>query len=334
MNLFISEKKIPVIKLITVLLVGLISIILTRVSFIYGPSFLLLAITIACFAFVSYYTGLYSLIPAVVLFVAVFLIEDFQSAFAILAFLPPALAAGFSLRFAKRPVTVILSVSVAYILFELVSFIFDRIVSDGTFSFTAEFSYISSYIENNVSALFETISGVTGAEFGNVDAFISLAKAVAVGTYVSFGISKSCMIYFATAILFKITKSDKINMSTGIFNVITSKVTAIIYIICLLFTLFSGVSPDKIRYYSMLAQNVLLILTPVLIYSGIYYITTIKFKKEHASPFMLVLSIIISLLGAYPILIFYLALSGVTYSLKYSELKKNEDSDYDEKTQC
>ena len=203
-----------------------------------------------------------------------------------------------------------------------------------TFSFAAEIELVSSYIENNVSALFESISSINRVDLGNVDVFISLAKAVAVGTYITVGVSKSCMIYFVTAILFKITKLDKNIMSTGIFNVITSKVTAIIYIICLLFTLFSGVSPDNIKYYSMLAQNVLLILTPVLIYSGIYYISTIKFKIEHSSPFMLVLSIIISLLGAYPILIFYLALSGVTYSLKYSELKKIEDSDYDEKTQC
>ncbi len=334
MNFFVREKQIPIKKLITMLLLGIVSVILTRVSFIYGLSFLLLLVSIASFSFVTYYLGLFSLIPATVLFVSVLIIEDLQSAFAILAFLPPALACGFSLRLAKRPVTVILSISIAYILFELISFAIMRIMADGGFSFSAEIELVSAYIENNISALFESISQITGSQLGDVNAFISLAKAVAVGTYISVGVSKSCIIFFVAALLFRITKCDTNIMNSGIFNVITSKVTAVIYIICLLFTLFSGVSPDNIRYYSMLAQNILLILTPVLIYSGIYYIATIKFKIEHSSPFMLVLSVIVSLLGAYPILIFYLALSGVTYSLKYSNFKKIEDSDYDEKTQC
>ena len=68
-------------------------------------------------------------------------------------------------------------------------------------------------------------------------------------------------------------------------------------------------------------MNILLILTPILLFSGVYYVFKIKFKVEHSSPLMLIISIVVSLFGAYPILIFYLALSGVTYSFKYSNLK-------------
>ncbi len=334
MNLFISDKKIPVIKLIISLLVGVVSVLLTRISFIYVPSLLLFSISVACFAFLTYYTGLCSLIPGAALFILILLSEDLYSALAVLAFLPPALAAGFSLRFAKRPVTVILAISISYILFELASFFVPRIFADGTFSFTGEFESIASTIENNVSELFEGISQLTGNQFIGIDAIISLAKAVAVGTYISFDVFKSCVMFLVTAALFRVTKCDTDVMKGSIFDIITSKITAVIYVVCLIFTIFSGVSPDNIQYYSLLAQNILLILTPVLIFSGIYYIATVKFKVEHSSPFMLVLTIIVSLLGAYPILIFYLSLSGVTYSLKYSNLKKIEDSNYDEKTQC
>ena len=321
MKLFLCGKKLPIIKLIITLLIGVFALVLTRVSFIYIPSTVLLAITTACFAFITYYMGLFSLIPAVLVLSAIFITENHTSVISAVEFLPLALISGFTLRNAKRHVNVIISLSAGFILYDAAIFAIDAFLSGINLSFDGILQTLTAGIENDAVGMVNTITELTGYQLLGFDTMITFMKALAIGNYVSMTVIKACIVYFAIAVVFKLSKCERDVTDGSMLNVIVTRITAVIYIICLLLTIFSTVSPDKVKYYSMLAQNILLILTPILLFSGVYYVFKIKFKVEHSSPLMLIISIVVSLFGAYPILIFYLALSGVTYSFKYSNLK-------------
>ncbi len=331
MNLLLTNKKIPITKLIIVLLVGIFSILITRISFMPFLSLVSVAVSVACFSYVVFYLGLYSLIPVLTVFFAVFFFENSVSAIYASSFILPAFAAGFALRNRKKPVTVILYVTISYLLYWVSAYIITILLTEGSFSFSGQIQSISSSIEDNAQKIMELYTTITGESYSATDYVSSLLKVLAVGTYISSIVVESCIIYIAIVLTFTITKANT-EISTGsLFDVIPSRITSSIYVISLFFTMFLSVPTDVIKYNSMLAQNLLLILTPILIFSGIYYIFTIKFKVEHSSPFVMILAFISSIFGAFPIFIFYLALSGVKYSFKYSNLKKIEEAKYDQK---
>ena len=321
MKLFLNGKKIPILKLIIALLIGIFSLVLTRVSFIYIPSTLLLATTVACFSYVTYYAGLFTLIPSIVVLSAILITENHTSVLSALEFLPLALISGFVLRNSKRPVNVIVSLSAGFILYDAVIFATDMFASGIGLTFNGIIQTLTSGIESNATEMVNAVTELTGYQLLGVDTMITFMKALAIGNYVSMTVIKACVVYIAIAASFKISKCERDITDSSMLNVKVTRITAVIYIICLLLTIFSTVSPDKVKYYSMLSQNILLILTPILLFSGVYYVFKIKFKVEHSSPLMLIISIVVALFGAYPILIFYLSLSGVTYSFKYNNLK-------------
>lgn len=331
MNLLLSDKKIPIIKLIIVLLAGIFAVLLTRVSFVPFVSLVSVAISVACFSYVVFYTGIYSLIPATLIFLAVLFFENPISAINAIAFLLPALTAGFAFRNKSKPISVIVSITVSYLLYCILAYVITVLITTGSFSFKDELQAISSSIDENAQQLMEAYSAIMGNSYSSTEYVSSILKVLAVGTYISSTVVESCFIYIATALTFKITGANSEVYNGSLFDVMPSRITSSVYVISLSFTLFIKAPSETIKYNSMLAQNLLLILTPVLIFSGIYYILTIKFKVEHSSPFVLILAFISSIFGAFPIFIFYLALSGVKYSFKYSNLQKNEEAKHDQK---
>ena len=322
MKILLNDKRIPVTKLITVLLIGVLSILAMRITYFGASSIVMTAIATACFGYAVYYTGIYALIPAALTFAIVLIFETPASAINVISFLLPALVVGFAFRKQYRPVSVIAFISVAHLFTKLISYAMITLITEGVFSFAGEFEALSKDLEIMAEYSSEVFSGVLGMKIVNIDAVVSVLKAMTIGVYLSSVVLESCIIYVAVALAFRITKADRDACAGSVFDILPSRITAFIYTACFVFTLFSNVSADNIRYYSMLSQNLLLILTPILIFSGAYYIFSIKFKVEHSSPFTLILAIISSFLGAFPILIFYFALSGVKYSFKYRNIKK------------
>ncbi len=331
MKILLNDKKTPVTKLVTALLVGVLSILVTRITFIGASSIAMMAIATACFSYAVYYTGIFALIPAVLTFTVVLIFEDPVGAINSISFVLPALVAGFAFRKQYRPVSVIAGISVAHLITKLISYTIITLINEGAFSFVGEFESLSNDLKTIAEYSSEAFVGITGMKIASIDAVVSILKAMMIGVYLSSIVLESCIVYVIIALAFRITKADR-DVSVGnVFDIIPSRITAFVYVVCFVIALFSNVSTDNIRYYSMLSQNLLLILTPLMLFSGAYYIFSIKFKVEHSSPFTLILAIVSCLFGAFPILIFYFALSGVKYSFKYRNIKKIEEIKNDQK---
>ena len=275
------------------------AVIFTRVFFDSISLFLCVLISSACYTFVVYYWGMYSFIPVAVVFLSVLIFEDISGAIGIISPFFTAVAAGYTFRHKKKPVNAIVSISFAYAIYIIIAYVALTFIVKGTFSFKEELNWILNQINENTTLSMEMITAGVNFDSTIIESVSVFYKALSVGIYIASIVVQACITYFATAFYFKIIKSDSAICSGSIFDVITSRITAVIYIVCMIATMFSNVSANNLNYSSMLPQNLLLILTPVLVYSGIYYIVAIKFKVEHASPFMLILSLISSFFGAY-----------------------------------
>ena len=330
MNSPLANKNTPILKIVISLLVGILAVMFTRVFFDPISLFLCVLISSACYTFVVYYWGLYSFIPAAVVFLSVFIFEDISGAISVVSPFFTAIAAGYTFRHKMKPVNAIVSISFAYAIYIIVAYVALTIIAKGSFSFTEELNLLLNQIDENTTLSMEMITSGANFDLSIIESASALFKALSVGIYIASIVVQACITYFATAVYFKIIKTDSAICSGSIFDVITSRITAAIYILCMVATMFSNVSANNLNYSSMLPQNLLLILTPVLVYSGVYYIITIKFKVDHESPFMLILSLISSFFGAYYIIVLYLALSGVKYSFKYSKAKVNEEAKNDQ----
>ncbi len=316
-----------ILRVIIYFVAGCIALVLTRTMSSVLISFTLTIISVCAlallFARMGYSALILSLIP--VLFIG--FTDSYTAAFTSASYVILAAAIGISLKNNARPSDIILVSSSAYVLVSVVFVATDLILANGFLSFSEYLGVLNNNLNEMLNRIVATYSEITGLAVNNTSELITNAKALLPGSIISAFVISACISYFATIALSRVVRDTEIYKGKTMFDIKPSHVSAWVFVISIIFSAFFGTGQSDIHFYTYLPTNLSTILSPVFVFSGIYYLVNIKFKVEHASPAFTIFVFAASLLtGMFQIIIVYLAFCGTSYTLKMALAAKIYDS--------
>lgn len=313
----ISENTSLLLRILIYFTVACATLILTRMISSLFLSLFLTVISVCLYALLFSHTGYLAMVFCLLPTAFIALTDSYAAALMIFPHMILAGAIGLSVKHKVRPSNIILISTSAYVLSTLVFGVSEMILTSGT-SFLVEFvKNLPSEIDVFFSRLTELVNTIPEVDIKNADIIVSNAKALLIGSVLSAFVVSVCITYFATIAVARIACDKKIYSGKSMVDIKPSVISVWIYIICVLISVFFVSGSDKIHFYTHLSTNLVTVLTPIFVFTGIYYLANIKFKVEHANPGFTIFILVISLLLAQlQIIVYYLSYCGLTYTLK------------------
>ncbi len=310
--------------------VAIISLLLSRVMGSVILSVIFCTVSIAFFTMLFSKNGIITILPSLLPIVLIGFTESVISAMSAFIIVIVSASFGLSLRKRLRPVETVLITSAVFLVFSLCFAVVENVMSSGYFSIKESVSRILTLLDNTIAGVADAYKTTTGYSISNLGYISSTLKAILVGLTLSSYISATCFYYFLTMLIAKIIREKDVYSEKKSFEIMPSRASAWVFIVCVFISLFFTATSANVRFYTHLPTNIMIILSPLFIFAGIYYLFNIKYKVEHASPVFTIIVIIASLLfGLIQIIPVYIAFSGITYTLRYGEkngIKPTNDS--------
>ncbi len=293
------------------------TLILTRMISSLFISFFLTVISVSLFALLFSHTGYLAIVLCLISTAFIALTDSYDAALLLFPHMVLAGAIGLSVKYKVRPSNTILISTSAYLLSTLVFGAAGIILTSGI-SFLIEFvKNIPAEIDKAYALLADIVNTILKVEIKNTDILVSNAKALLIGIVLSSFVVSVCIAYFSTIAAARIACDKKIYSGKSMVDIKPSVISVWIYIICVVISVFFVSGSDKIHFYTHLSTNLVTVLTPIFVFTGIYYLANIKFKVEHANPGFTIFILIISLLLLQlQVIVYYLSYCGLTYTLK------------------
>jgi hypothetical protein len=298
----------------------ILSNIITSVStFIIVPA-ISIAFTALLFANLGFYAAILMLIPIAVIG-AVSGLSPALSAFMTILF---AAVLGFSIKKRVRPSFTVTFGACTLVLTSVIYIVGYSIITTGGFSASEYFASLSDTFDTVALSIAKLIN--ESGEFNftlDASVYSTAMKSIFIGVYIAAELIISCVAYLATLVISRWVKDAVADFKDfSLFDIKPTTSTVIVYIISLVASPIMS-SSAQVHFYTHLATNISLIISPIFFFAGIYYLAKIKFRTEHGSPLFLIISVAAVLLfGLLPILPIYVTFCGVVYSIRYRTKKE------------
>lgn len=281
-------------------------------------TFITILICVSFIAMLVCRVGRIAFIPALLELVFITVAGGAYEAFSILPYIILAFALGYGLKRALRPSDTVVIASSLFIGVGAIIIPIVNYIDSGVFSITDIFMSLSLEIDEAINTIANDLSATLGMEIIDVTQAASTVKAIAPGTYIAMQTLAVCIAYYFTVLLAKLIRDKHVYTDVDILDIKPHKISSFIFIICMLFSPVSHTSTSNIRFYTFLTTNIVLILMPIFVFTGIYYVLTIKFRKNHENPiFFTAVLILTFVFKLYPLLILYFTFNGHTYTLAH-----------------
>ncbi|MBE6606175.1 MAG: DUF2232 domain-containing protein [Ruminococcaceae bacterium] len=296
---------------------GCAGVILTRTINSLFLSFFLTVIVVCLFALLFSHTGYFAIIFCILPTVFIALTDSYSAALLLFPHMILAAVIGLSIKHRVRPSNTILIATSAYLLSMLLFGSAEIVLTSGISYLIGFLKNLPSEIDNFFVLLTDILNTIPEVDIKSTDIIVSNAKALLVGSILSAFVVSVCITYFSTVVLARIARDKKVYSGKSMVDIKPSIISVWVYIICVLISVFFVSANDKIYFYTHLSTNLVTVLTPIFVFTGIYYLANIKFKVEHANPGFTIFILVVSLLLAQlQIIVYYLSYCGITYALK------------------
>ena len=307
----------------------ILSNIVTSVSTFLIVPIIAIVFSALLFANIGLYAAIFMLIPIAVIGA----VSGISPALSVLMTALFAGVIGFSIKRRVRPSFTVTFGACTLVLTSAIYIVGHSIITTGGFSASDYFATLSDTFDTVALSVAKLIN--ESGEFNftlDASVYSTAMKSIFIGVYIAAELIISCIAYLATLIVSRWVKDDVADFKDfSLFDIKPTTSTVIVYIISLIASPIMS-SSTQVHFYTHLATNISLIISPVFFFAGIYYLAKIKFQKEHGSPIFLIISVAAVLLfGLLPILPIYVTFCGVVYSVRYRAKKESvtppDDSD-------
>lgn len=263
--------------------------------------------------------GLYAFIPMIVPITVIGAVSGLSPAISALMTVLFAGVIGYSIKRRIRPSFAVAFGACALVLTSVIYVVGYSIVITGSFSITEYFASLSDTFDSVALSIAKLIN--ESGEFNftlDASVYSTAMKSIFIGVYIAVELIISCIAYLMTLVVSRWVKDSIADFKEfSLFDIKPTMSTVLVYIISLIASPIMS-SSAQVHFYTHLATNISLIISPIFFFAGIYYLARIKFAKEHGSPLLLIISIAAVLLfGLIPILPIYVTFCGVIYSIRY-----------------
>ena len=298
---------------------AIISLILARVMGSVLLSVILCTVSVAFFTMMFSTVGIPAILPSLIPIIVICFSESVISALSSLTIVIIAASFGLSARKKLRPVETILIASAIFIVFSAALAVLEIIATNGNFSVKESLGNIVTILDKTLAGIAETYKTATGHTISNISYISSTLKSMLVGVVLSSYIAATSFYYMLTVLCAKLVRESSIYKGKKSFEILPSRISAWVFIVCAVISLVFAVNHADVRFYTHLPTNIIVVLSPLFIFAGIYYVFNVKYKVERTSPVFTIIVLVASLLfGLVQFIPLYFAFSGITYTLRYN----------------
>ncbi len=277
--------------------------------------------------------GLYAYIPLLIPVVIIGFVSGIDAVLSTLVIVIVSSVLGISIKNNTRPSFTIAYTTSAFALLSAAYIVISSILATGSFSVTEFFNLISDSFDSVAAAFSQAVSQTP--ELGitiDAEAYSTVLKSVFAGVYIAVELILVCIYYYLTLFSASIFKDPVLKTEHSLFDIKPTVITVWVYMICLVLSPAASYG-TSVHFYTHLTTNILTVLCPLFFFSGMYYITRIKFRKERSSPLLLIIAAAATVFfGLFSVLLIYVIYCGIVYSIRYRiKNTKNTTDNLDER---